>query len=1577
MQSTDVPIQEKRCGTWVCDERNNPCPDKTKPAVRNGVISIVIGSDQLEAPMIGAFGHNLRIRQGQQYSVSLANTISLFESLTGHCVDVIKAAGKEIHSRKQFGGFDEVIVGNAEVIGLMFADHQAREKRRRRSPGDADNHQEDTVDSFRRRMKSTAAWSKADMQVYAEVIPGKECDVSLTVGEDRIGSRSVSAVKFYGVLSRPVEEDEEDETEGLYSSVNWEIALLKYITKNVTEKRSREAKVKSNGSGRGAKNFTEQDVREQMMLRPMLYLESGLQYLREFAIRHHGMNDNGILGVWRSQDTVNVHTTGGGTGAGVIDWRKGPWSADVCAAAPGCQVADVYGLVLLLRRGMRQGALPAKYPSQLGDDSVYLGHRFTNPAGELMGPAAIRDEVQQPNFNLFRDGVDFSKLLLRHPELRRCIFKLDPVNIDGDDWITSREPFSRFWEHTMVREQTTQLTGGVSIMPSVLGLSIPGIPQNRTMSKPLTVDMLTTAPVPAYDDGNVVMVCGNPVEVMKPEFSRRINDHRANQEAMLATGMKDPTDETDERPEEGQSLSDIQTAAAIALIEGCKNMACACEGARAVFTFMTGPDGIFGDASGYREVKRVVVDAPFAPDMSSGCQAVAYFMAMCELSGMSSLHGLTHMCFLSSLDGMIISDDIYLNMFLEGGAATGKSFVIKLMKDILITGTLQEEQHETTQSCYQEGGSEFCTIKSRNEFEHGLIVSSGGRQLGDGETTEAGERAKEVMADHVLVSKTANVDGGHRSVIRVVRSDYTVRWWASNRSATDLPPAFLDRLQVEKATSTNRDGLGVSDFTSWGRKPGSDSDPASDTMKMYTRQAQAFVALFGNLAYNGVICAMDTTAFALASKRMNDQLMLTGGVMRTRTIAKAQKVARTLMYEQMYYRYFCREHAMCGQGMRFTERDMFAGIQGYVMQASMVVSDVQAMQAMQHAYDARQGDAVTAVCQAIMHLVMHDRTHPNTYDKLFVPHRETASQTAALRQRGNYVAEPLDFNYMWIQVGKDIGPFCALLVHIMKNTQGSALSSDQIRTTLMSMTDPERDWAVCRHNPLDLMIPPDYGPRSTTDPTPDMCMWTMYSDRERRGIATGVTTGVPMELVLASESRWLAGGEIASVYFPFVAEEGEMVQSKCCDMSHVQNTGYLVMSTAAVLGQAHRSLGDTETAFAGMASSNTLHDFPCVRSVAPSPASYGAQTPNLPPTGRHRQAPAEVTRVNNPYFCSDEGWKRVRGGVAPRASARSMRHIEIPPMVSLDSHLVAARVGELATQDHTKRPSACVIFWADPSAAEGIVAPGILKEMCTAYPSFLELPETQRRDLIRAFIHAELPYLVYPMWPTPLGGWEELPPTPDTNDLHFKTRATEDLTDHVFDLSNAKGVGRMREVIMEMKGGQDELVPEYNIQSDGLDPAYYKELKAQVKKGAAGINSRNKKRREQVIEECGKHTAARPNPSGKYITEYNSVNRPREQTLLGYIEIVNKAVDKLRDLYNTRMTARHAPRPDNTGYAYRQNKRPALSNNMDSLALDISSMEPGDDTMAVEAALHEQMSAPYDLFTDRPLTPLHDTTNDS
>ena len=253
----------------------------------------------------------------------------------------------------------------------------------------------------------------------------------------------------------------------------------------------------------------------------------------------------------------------------------------------------------------------------------------------------------------------------------------------------------------------------------------------------MSADMITNPTVPVHDDGNVLVDCTNPIDVLTPEFKRRMDDYMRNANEILATGVKDPTDETDMRPAQGQTLSEVQTAAAMALIDGSKHMPCACGGIRAVFGFLSGPEGIFGDAEGHRAVRRVVVLEPFAPDFSSGCQSVGYFMSICELLGMSSLHGMTHMAFLSILDAMVKSEEIYVNLFLEGGAATGKSFVIKLVKTMAIDGTFVEEQHQTDKSAYDESGSRICEIHCRNEFQPGLVCSSGGF---DKKGDRAGER---------------------------------------------------------------------------------------------------------------------------------------------------------------------------------------------------------------------------------------------------------------------------------------------------------------------------------------------------------------------------------------------------------------------------------------------------------------------------------------------------------------------------------------------------------------------------------------------------------------------------------------------------------------------------------------------------------------------------------------------------------------------------------------------------------------------------------------------------------------------
>lgn len=1054
-------------------------------------------------------------------------------------------------------------------------------------------------------------------------------------------------------------------------------------------------------------------------------------------------------------------------------------------------------------------------------------------------------------------------------------------------------------------------------MESKMGLKTAGIGPNERRDKPITRDMITAPVTIAPTDGNVRIVCTSPIEIVTDAYRPILDQYTSDLAAMLKDGVSHPMNTDDARVPRGKTLGEIQARAASDLISNAQTMACACDGVRAVFTFMNGPDGLFGEASGPRKVARCVV-RPVANDFAPGCNATAFVMESAEFLGMSSLHGMFHMAILSLVNAMVPSDDIMINVFFQGGQSTGKSYVFGLTVKLAIPRTITNEQHETTQAGFDESGNRSMEVRLFQEFDGGLSSTTGGYgNKGDRGTTKQTERLKQTLSDHTSTSRTAVCESGIRSLRVVEKRTFVVYWWASNIPASMFPTALISRIDVQTASTTHRDGLTIPNYTAWGKGPSHRDDSIFNSLKMYVQQLQAFAGLLGNLIFAEIVKGIDMTAFSQVSFRMNEHLHITGGEMQPRTVDRAKQIASTLVYSQIFYSEFCQEDGMFSDGAECSVQDLFIGYRARVLHASLVVSESIAKTAMMHAYDGRMGDEVTAVCKAILYMVCNDPSHPSPYRQMFVDHTESPTQEA--NRRSNPADTPpriIDLNYMRIYVGTStdkrsdprMHSYCTRLMQVMKLTQKTALSADQIRCTLESMTDPEREWATCKHYELDMLCPSDNQMDPTgwdSTPTLGQASETLYSTLQADARDKMRVEGVPMDVVDAAQATWTRmGGGAHSMYFPYITGGGNVVHSKSCDLSKVADTGYMILSTATVLTQAQRMVGDTSSPFKWMSSSNTINGMPAVRSVTPSPASYGAQTPHLPPTGRHELRPDQVNRMNNPYYCSaDTWWRRTGSYDVPRG--RSERTIMIPPFHTMDGFVVGKRCEELAVNDPSMQPAVYILFMADPSAANAIVGPGLLDILCGTTCEFLSLTSEEQREKAKKLIEADYLDLVRPVFKDG-DAWTSLPEEAGQSADEFSYRATNKLVSLVVGLSATKGVGRMRENMVGMKAGACDGDDGYTFQDADMDNETRTRTRRVISAGINKMRAEDKRRENNIREECRAHTAAADGCKfSSFIHEFRTIDRPREQTLVGYMEIVRKsAADMHTRQYNRTETLR-------------------------------------------------------------------------
>jgi len=1125
---------------------------------------------------------------------------------------------------------------------------------------------------------------------------------------------------------------------------------------------------------------------------------SGYQFIEEFVIPMIPHDDNPLTSRTLGEDFTRKFYSANG----VLNPMIGLWTEGIARDFRGLCLDRVFSLPSILRwKNLDDNSMPPMYRQQLTDDSLYF-RPFLNAIGVIgVDRQKVIDyqELCKDGDPAYTYGISFAELYEQCPKLRRAVFVLDPKNTTSHAWRSERPSFSWWWSGPLPESQSTEVCGCGVFNPSFSGIGDELMHADAMISVPLRKDKLP-AVVPADDDDPFLfdMTKNAPIA----QFADRA--HRAMK--LFARSTRALRDR-EIRHSDYVCLYRLQLQTARVLMDLVPNMSKAAKSTRALMLKIK-EEGFYYRRRGESKFTFNLL----AADFEGGCNFTQHLSVLCELGGMSTLHGMYQLLHVALLSGAWVHEGLHVNPFLYGPPGAGKSMLGDKLQAHAVKGTITEQALDTERAALNQ--NEPCRYNGStwyNEIPTGFVVD---RRDKDGAGSVAENMHKLQMTEHRIQARTNTCDGGIRTTVTLQRSDYNNMMVMCNlRDIEHVSVPIVSRMLPVKVPYADREGHSIADYSVWGQANCSQSakDELHDRTCNLVQMSQVMTAQLGTMVYAGVLPAPNHLAFALIyTNVMTAYTKKTGQIVDGRTMQKANDIALSLMFRRITYDNHLQVFAPFSG--TFSPRDQFDSHQR--LAASMVITETEAIQALVCAVATFNETDVRRFATSVLYLMATESKQKDSYSRYFLP-RSSGAAAKKKRKRWNDdggddddfgdEAPEFDLSTARFDVGNtsdSLTNWCGSLCKIMQQIYHCTVNKFQVRETLNRIADAEGPWKTTRHMPQDMNIPFPDGAPCTVEYLGE---WTVRSYREdtirRRMVPGPLRSDVDRAGEEWRKDMTFDKNDPKALYFPYELRGGGLkeVVTTNCDLGDYMTTGYIGISTAFLVKMARMKLGNIEDIVDSACSTNTTP-----RAIIPvvmtDTMTYGTTLPYVHPTVRLHTHPSRESVVTNPNYADAGLWSKIMGRASVQPVGRNNSEVTLPSFVPVDAWSTFLHVREMSERDPEMVPDVYTLLpW---SCIRTIVCPGILELLERTDPVFAQQYPLRGEDRDRKIMGRVGCYLddnldlVRHCVTDEHGQHEPTDRSPRANELAMMQ--IKCIAHHVCELSKSKGVGRMREAAMNI-----------------------------------------------------------------------------------------------------------------------------------------------------------------------------------
>lgn len=985
-----------------------------------------------------------------------------------------------------------------------------------------------------------------------------------------------------------------------------------------------------------------------------------------------------------------------------MDPFLGPWSDCLKGTAfEFTRAEDFYSFMLEMSRRSSDKCAHSipKYPKQLLD-TTYLRDHICNADEDLpTDPDQIRTILLGKMEGIHESHPELLGITFDHlpsEVIGTCIFNVDLGNVDGRRWLLQRPPISDWYENIQQFETTTQLAHSEAIVAPSSGLHVPYMPSGTQMlDNALTESAILYRPRPKASDNKDVII----------------------------SNMRTPFHET---AEEMDSLSQFHTSLLADIRSGSEPCPEQCSklrphyqlirlkmkrllnlqydpdmptGTQNVCAYITDThSGFFGEK---KNLVRRVFHRSMAPDMESGCNAMAMSHIMLEQLGCSSMHSTCYLSYLAALQTMASKMGLGINPVLHGVGGAGKTHAISLvMKLMLISGTMIIEGYSSRLAML---GAQKVILDTVIVVDEGLdyVIKSefGPSNVGPQEST-----LKLRLSESVISAKTLTHQDGKKITITQELLAIGAMIFLTNAGSLprSLGEALLSRLMDIEVPRQDRKHKGLVDKMAAGTM-NTEVDDVTSNISSHFKHIQAFAWLYGKATTFLGIMDVDMSAFGIVCKQYENALISLGVKLTARDIQKAAMIAKERTKEAVYYSEFSMPHGRM-TGYTDVDIDRFFDPQ-HSIEMAMVCSEAIANSSMRMVLTKYHRGTMCQVANAIVSLA-NQSIHK--YSTLFT--QPTSIKDSVVYGEENCI---VDLNYVRFTVKRDangVRQFAGWVAGALAETSGNSITPDQV----LDVLDEIEKLGEIEHNELDMLL--DLRGSTAISANELMSNHTVSSWKKKH--ANGPCNFDPKWLDDTKKLHNETGNKSLR-YWPHesIGADARKVNTRALVMDDARFTGQIKISTA-FLNNAKRPefARDFESSLTNALSTSYTTE----RIIAKQPTDIMSANPEFPylvPTERAMHSSHQIS-VTNQQFIS-----KAHYGVTELGERSEYRRNEIiHPInaVPLDTQAVVSRADRMSKKHPTVLPSAHQLLKADPSGISARFAPYVLDCMLRKKSAFNE-----------------------------------------------------------------------------------------------------------------------------------------------------------------------------------------------------------------------------------------------------------------
>ena len=1321
----------------------------------------------------------------------LRNQIAVFEAQVHTAKELFDSSGAIVKMMDKFHITADMLDQGAGNIGdqaldLLVQAYESQHGAKNKKVAKDDPR----MTRFARRCLMATQCNRAQLRVYMICVPEANCEIAAEIGKDVQYGRRASSVMLIAQLEY---DPNNNVDESMLPLVNWNNVLYEMMMEN----RARIEAMSSN-----AREAPTVIVYEKSQYHDFVDgFVDGEAYTDKVAIPAMGARLRCVK-EWGTPAFRDLFSTA----SGIHDPNVGPWRPAVLNYSKAYCVSEVMGLLNELRRESVNRSVPAMFPRMLNDESLYYGHLYRNSDGSEMHILQRQDMDAMSESPVYTKGIDFTAMYAMGAVLRRCVIQISECDLRGRRWLTSKPSLGWWWSERLPWLQTRFMPVQSVYRPSVWGLSTAALDSMVDGADPLRLDELPTEPIVVVEDPNRKDIDAKcPVHQMRA-CKKVIAPQVAKSTAYLRSGGL--------KREDYVPMHVYQTQALEEFMHVLPTNTRVNEPTKVTGEKLAEPGFLFG-----RETSNEVPPVPLGPDYEGSCNMNQTIANLLEAMGVCNLHGLAQLMLLAILDSTYPHKELGIHLLCYGLAEVGKSYLVKLLIELLVPGTIAVRMLESARastSSNEKSATQGAMVF--HETPAGITVDA----KASPDSNVAVDVMKNAMTEkEVVASNLAMVEDGDRIRKEIRRTEMRVMIILSNLAGLYcIVPTFLSRVWSYMVPAAVRPGHSVADSQAWGdMHKGTGVDQASTRIKDILRTTQCLTSLFGNMIWFGLLAPPDCTAFALVRKRIEEDLCTQGQQLRTRAVGHANRIALTLMYQRIVHDMRFRAHAPWD--MAITPKDIFDQHQTVAM--SMSISEAEASKALVMAMATFNEDDVRLFAATIRKMLLESAKTGKGYAAHFTAPPVPIHGNSKANKDQPPPEFLVDLRTIRMYVGRTDSAFvnwCGGLCKIMRTLTSCQISPTQMREIVDMIADVHGPWRSTVHKKIDMMIPAMEG---VPFGLADAVTWTVEGklrDARVRQMGSGPT----VEDITRAGKEWAKGVHAAQCdrdpsllepwdparYF-FAYETGDdssIEETVNVDKSQLSETGYISISVAFLDRQCDVKPGDSTPVVRTACTSNTVTR-PLISVISPNPSKHGEMVPYLCPSDMMRCKSDVQHIIPNPSYAGEDGeggkdrgslWSR-NGCAGAVPDDRKQAEVAIPMHVPLDVHITFIRARELAQKHPTMIASLHLVVFASASTFTAILAPGLLHSMynsdsSTVFKTLYDEPWSLDRDArMETEVRREIDYsfrdFVRPCGYDAHGDPVPLEDTPRANELHCRYR--DAWAHRVRVLANSSGMGRIRD----------------------------------------------------------------------------------------------------------------------------------------------------------------------------------------